>query len=343
MDIVMADSILTFQIVSIISVFGSLVVILTPILFQSLRRKLFMRIIMFISIADFFGNIFYISPFRPRNGTWLCSMSGFFNLYFYPVSWFWSTMLSYFLFNMAMYGCLPLSEIIINLICWGIPLMLVFPIPFFASFGRNDDDDGLFIFEVCSAVDGGIAYSYYHALSYYGIWILCILMMFYWYLRIRFSNLSVRFGTEWKHSYYSSLNSLRWYPTAMFLFWLPHTLFSMMSIFSVYRNASMYAIGSLIKVLHGGVVAVIFFWRSREAQLSWWRLIASYSPMKLIFHNRESMDSTLSFSNDQEDEGEDFSLEYVSVPKQALSESLIVNPLSNFELPVRSSSVSLFM
>src|SRR4051812_11698704 len=114
----MLTDIQSLQIVSIISVISSGLVFLTFLFFKGMRKKLFMQIITIISVSDLIGNISYTMTYRPNNGNWWCSLQGFCNMFFYPVSWMWTTMLMYFLYSLAVSGKLPLSRKFIHLICW---------------------------------------------------------------------------------------------------------------------------------------------------------------------------------------------------------------------------------
>jgi hypothetical protein len=79
--------------VACLSVSSSLLVVLTFIFFNSMRRKLLMKIIAYISLCDCIANVDYIIPYRPMNGTWDCTLQGLLNLTVYPMSWFWTPVL----------------------------------------------------------------------------------------------------------------------------------------------------------------------------------------------------------------------------------------------------------
>ena len=112
-----------FQVVSILSVAGSTMVILSSVVFKDMRSKLFMHIIANISFADILGNIEYTMTYRPSNNNWWCSLQGFLNLYGYPCSWLWTTMLMQFLYDLAVHKRVRISIPIAHAICWGIPLV----------------------------------------------------------------------------------------------------------------------------------------------------------------------------------------------------------------------------
>jgi len=305
------NNILFLQIVSIVSIAGSIAVILTFVAFKSSRKKLFVRIITFISVSDLFGNIFYITSYRPPNGSFLCTLSGVFNQYFYPASWLWSTVLAYFLYSLAAYGRLPMSELVINLICWGLPLLLTIPIFSFATFGKDDDANS---FEVCIFADnGGVVLKYYHTFSYYGLWFLCIILMIFWYCKMWW--FSDHFDDAWKPNYNMALKAIRLYPLAMFLCWLPHCV--VVTLREFYLNTSnlslLHSMADAFKILNGGVVACIFFWKSHEARFRWKQLFSSY--YSFAFRARTSFSSsdvTHSMPERQSNEVlvEDFSLAY---------------------------------
>lgn len=259
--------ILTLQIAAIISVLCSGSVILTAVLFPTMRKKLFMQIICYISVADLVGNALYIPSFRPQNGSFACSLEGFLNLYMYPVSWLWSTVLMYFLYNLALKGKLPLSMPIFHGICWGVPLVFTLLNLTTNTYGRSDDYPD---YEVC-VLDGDYkAGTIWHTTTYDCLWLLCVVLMGYMYFRIlclRSSDLAISV-----EQFTLATKTLGKYPIALFLFWLPHMLsvFLLRTILERYRVVDYYVASLVVKILHGVATTLIFFFDSSEARYLWY-------------------------------------------------------------------------
>ena len=80
---------------SIVSVALSSSVLLTAVVFpQVIRKKIFMQLVTLISVCDIMGNWPYMLGFGPGAGTALCAFESFCNLYFFPVSWILTAMLT---------------------------------------------------------------------------------------------------------------------------------------------------------------------------------------------------------------------------------------------------------
>jgi hypothetical protein len=287
----MQDGIVILQIVSFISVVASGLVILTLIFFKTLRKRLFMRIIAFISVGDLLGNLNYTMQYRPTNGNWWCKLGGFFNGFCYPVSWMWTTVLIYFLHCLARNQKLPLSEFKIHLICWIIPLILASINIFFGGYSS-----GYFYYEVCSSTDKGTAGFLFHVISYYGLLYLCILIMFGLGANIFYLLQSNRIENS---KVVLLASKVLWlYPVTLTLLWTVHgaTEFADQSNDNL-LGSTVYLVGDALKISCGMVVAIIFFVKSPEARCRWKKLIFSYffcvlSKFKKLFFGDQGSSSS---------------------------------------------------
>ena len=288
------------QIVGIISVLSSLSVVLT-LSFRSLRKKLFMQIIAWIALSDLIANIVYCSIRRPNSNTPLCSLEGFINLYFYPVSWMWSTTLMALLNSLASTGKLPLSYLSLHVICWVFPLVLtVFNFAYkdgnTSTKERND-----YSYEVCT-LGRSTPEKIYHIISYYGLWMTCIGFMLAMYFKIRSMD-KVELKTNfpmWKNA----RDTLILYPVALFVCWAPHMVAVLTAYFAPFAGLNtFYFAADVIKVFHGTVTAVIFFYKSNEARNRW---------LKFFVHVGAAL-GIMIIDTDDWTVVTDFSVEYASV------------------------------
>lgn len=259
------------QAVSLFSVCCSVTVVITALAFKSLRSKLFMNIIAFISLSDALANASYLSTTR-NSGTVWCSVQAFLQVVFYPSSWLWSTLLVYFLFCIARTGKLPLSMTKIILICFGIPLVFGLLELTFAKYEREDDDFPSY--QTCQiSLNNEVNYAY-HAVTFYGIWWCCLFGMLYMNTQI------VKVLREKDAMYLQTLQlayeSLQIYPRLMLIFWLPHFFAVLLSHSLSEEQQRSKGIGLflfitvVLAVLHGPATAVTFFSKSGEARKKWY-------------------------------------------------------------------------
>ena len=286
-----SNYILSLQLTAIVSVCCSASVILTAVVFPTMRRKLFMQIICYISAADLAGNALYIPSTRPQNGSFACSLEGFINLYAYPVSWLWSTVLMYFLYSLALKGKLPLSLPIFHGLCWGIPLVFTLLNLTTNSYGRSDDYPD---YEVCVLAGNYETGTIWHTVTYDCLWLLCIVLMGYMYFRILcLRTVDLAISVE---QFKLATKTLGKYPIALFVFWLPHMLsvFLLREILWRYNIVDYYVAALVVKILHGVATTLIFFFDSSEARYLWYELfkrVFQYffpPPVADDAHSRES-------------------------------------------------------
>ena len=288
---------LSYQVTSIFSVIGSGLVVLTLLLFKSMQNKLFMQIIANISLADLLGNIQYTMRYRPSNGAFWCSMQGFLNLYAYPCSWLWTTMLVRYLYDLAVYREIRLNFKVSFVFCWGMPLiptLLVFAFVPTGTYTRRSGEPNT---SLCSYGGGGQDSFTWHVVSYYGLFMTCVLYMAYLYVLIRqayrketenlaaMSAQSQHGGGRERDSGVSTTSSatlngmkltsdsLLLNPLIMIVLWAPHVLMVLVSITNHNISNQGSGAGLNLKILHGLCTSVLFFCRSQAARKLWLKLL----------------------------------------------------------------------
>ena len=265
-------------IIAALSVCASLSVFLTHILFREMRNKPFMKIVAYVSIADFFGNVGYLRPNKPPSGSADCIIEAFFNAALYPCSWMWTTILVYFLYRLATEGHTPENFTIYYIICWMLPIILFLIQTPFTEFKRPNDYE----FEVCAV--GGYSGLIYHMITYYGLYFATLLTMCYLQWRIY---LLEKQGVEnvKAPAFKIAKSALTLYPIWMSICWLPHVATVIVLNFFTWKgNAEdmVYYLGDILKIMHGGIAAIIFFVKSHEARRLWHRFLFS----KLHLHDQ---------------------------------------------------------
>lgn len=254
------------QLVAFISCLCNLLVIITSF-FPHMRTRLFMRIIVCISISIFCGNIPYLSVTRTRDDTWWCTFQGFCNLYFYPASWVWTTILMYSLYRVATKGSLPLSEWSLHVLGWGIPsvtTLLIFTTNRLGRFSSNDDND------VCT-IGGGFSTAFmWHIFSYYGLFTCCLVAMLWLYVKV----LRVKHLGKAAVSLQMldlAMTSLQLYPVLMTICWIPEIVAFVVQYIN--DNDDLYHYALIIKLSNGFFTTCIFFIKSQHARRLWYQLL----------------------------------------------------------------------
>lgn len=192
------------------SIFASLFVVSTLLLFRRLRNMFFMRLIAFISLSDLLGNVPYLFPYRPATGNWWCGTSAFLNLSAYPSSWFWTVYLNYCLFSLGRGKFTTPNMTVIHSICWGVPVILAFSNLAVSKYVNSGP------VEVC-VVNRNQVSDLYHMITYYGLLTLCLLIMLLFYLYL-FSLRKQRQVSVSSRGYQLAVNTLGLYPFALFIF-----------------------------------------------------------------------------------------------------------------------------
>ena len=272
------------QVVACISCICTMLVIITSF-FKHMRSRLFMRIILCISLSIFCGNIPYLSLRRTSEGTWWCTMQGFCNLYFYPASWVWTTILMYSLYRVATKGSLPLSEAFLHVIGWGVPAistLLIFTTNTLGRFSSNDDND------VCT-IGGGFSTAFmWHIFSYYGIFTCCLVIMAVLYVKV----LRVKYEGKAAVSIQMlelAMTSLQLYPVLMTICWIPEIVAFVVQYLN--DNDALYHYALLIKLSNGFFTTCIFFGKSQHARRLWYHLLILKNPATLSSNRLTSIDS----------------------------------------------------
>jgi hypothetical protein len=281
-----------YLITSILSVAGSSSVILTLLLFKSMRSKLFMQIIAYISLADIIANVEYTMSYRPANHNWWCSTEGFLNLYGYPCGWLWTTMLMKFLHDLAVHKEVKLSMRSAFIICWGVPLVTTLLYLAFIPSGTYERPSGGNTQQLCSYGGNDFEQGFvWHMVSYYGLFVACVGYMVYTYLQLRkvYHVKEQRVTedperpTEGGESPRAALRrvrltseSLLLYPLIMVVLWAPHMVGVALSLELGSNAVTIYAfMATNLKILCGLATAVLFFWKSQAARTLWIRLLCN--------------------------------------------------------------------
>lgn len=236
-------------------------------MFHEMRRKIFMKLIFYISVSDFFMNISSAFGF-PANGSILCYLQGTMELYFSLASWLWTTALCFAVFTIMWNGRLYIDMRFVHIICWGIPTLATF-LPFITSTYGSPSPDTQWCLIV--AKDGQSVDNYVKFWSYasYFFWLfLCIFLMLLWTAMV--------FGRlVWQQTVMSDVvkktySKLWIYPLFMLICWsLNYAIIQ----FSAAQSPLSVGLSMVCGISNGIFTSIGFFVKSEEARGRWYEYL----------------------------------------------------------------------
>ena len=143
---VFSDSLATDQIiVGVVSIAGSLVIILTYILFPNLRKLRYVELVFYVAINDLVASIGLALGPVPNDSfaCWFQALSSDIN---YVSAAFWTTVILYQIYLVVIErGTVLKNMTYIHLFCWGWPVVLSL-LPLSTSTYNNPDDESVWCF-----------------------------------------------------------------------------------------------------------------------------------------------------------------------------------------------------
>jgi hypothetical protein len=262
-----------FQGFAAVALVCSAAVLLTALVFPAMRSRLFMQIIIYISLTNMLAALVSCFGF-PTDHSFLCTAQAFFAPYFFISSWLWTTMLAHQLFTVATKAKFGISHAYMQAICWLLPLMWCL-LPLSTNRYGRDDDDGeptSWCYIAGRPHDGELWRIFNFVLP------LCVCLSIMIYYSVRTFYLFYSIGLN-RPDLYATVHALMLYPLAMILTWGPNLILLMVLSSHAITPASSISIlntSSILCTQSGTITALIFFYKSREARYRWSRLLRQW-------------------------------------------------------------------
>lgn len=284
---------------SCISGMLSFSVLMTAFVFPQMRSKVFMQIIIMLSLSDLIASVGSAFGFPP-NSSLLCPTQSILTTYFYHASWFWSVALNYQLYSVVTTTRLGMSSGFMHAICWILSLLCTFlPLSAGATFGRDIDD-----------TTGALGWCYLKTNNfnnYLIVWIpLSVLPLFLSIFVMCYFSTRIFFQFRKNPTVFGVVDMLFWYPIAMIINWLPNIIVAFLINTNIisYDNLTIVMIANGLTILatqNGTFSAMIFFWKSREARYRWANLLGINSTSQEMSPVDFENDEKISLSNKLDD------------------------------------------
>ncbi len=298
--------------VSACSTVASFSVLMSGVLFPTLRREFYFRLILMISLCDFFSNLIGTWGFPHDEET--CTAQAVILHIFLPAVWLWCTVLSCTMYFHIDHGRVYVSFFQMNIIVWCIVLIcIVICLPYisdgeffygcherflgdqFGGFRATDDSDDTLInnYKIGTFVAPCICCI--------GIMILCVMCLQWITLpRIRQTDPN-RVDRIIPLMRYISM-----FPIGLCIFWLPNMIAFLVATDSGSKGGYYHTSDSMIDANYitfyvgygyGMYMAIVFFANSKIARTSWRNLfnrccgITVENPLLADLRDRESTES----------------------------------------------------
>ena len=259
---------------SVISMCCSGSVLATVIMFPEMKKRLFMKIIVYISLSDLLSS--FVSSFGyPVDRTVLCQSQAFFAVYFFVSSWLWTTMLAHQLYSVATKAKFGLRHRYMHIVCWVVPLLCSL-LPLSTNrYGRDDDDGDPSSW--CYLAGNNTSSATWNIITFIVPLFMCILIMFFYSCRTLWLYYSLGLN---RPDLYATVHALMLYPLGMIVSWGPNLVFILYVIANPGPHSPHYILTadvvSILCTQNGTITALIFFYKSKEARLRWWWKIAHW-------------------------------------------------------------------
>jgi hypothetical protein len=231
-----------------------------------------MEIVAMIAFANIMGNIPSAMGVFPRNGTMLCTYQGFSITYFFPVSWMFTVILAYLLRGLAYTGRLRLLRHHIHVICWGLPLLFAVLRMSTNTYGVESN---LEYHSVCTYGGHNTEAGFlWEAITFCGLLLFACALMIFWLAEIRYLQ-KQKSTMATSATFVIAKETLFWYPVLLIVCWLPYSMFIIDKgpNASVKEQTNFEIVLRSLKNLCGAFTATVFFWKCKEAQIRWWKLL----------------------------------------------------------------------
>ena len=258
---------------SISSLISSFSVVLTGIIFPTMMKKLFMRMIMFISACDFIASLVYSFGFVKASSI-LCPIQGSFATFFYHASFFWAVCLSYQTYSLIILNKLSLYEYQMHAIVWTLSfLVLLLPLTD-SDYGQDDEISGNAWCSLYAVHGNRIGEQYWGLFSVTIPIYICIGIIISIYLRIKYFNLYIAPFTDHDSlKIMKTANSLLWYPLIMAIFWTPILIISTDKHYNKNYDQTALSVSWSFSALFGAALSFTYFMNSPEARRKWYQLL----------------------------------------------------------------------
>lgn len=248
---------------SVVSCCFSLSVIGTILFFRKMQAGNFMPLILYMSIADVGLNIFSAFGF-PADGSPACWVQGIFATYFTVCGWFWTTILTYRVYSMVRYGKCNLNVRRMHILAWGFPAVLTALPLSTTNYGSSEGSDQWCLFKPRGDNPDWLP-QFWSYLTFLLWLIICFSLMIGWQLIVAYKFRNSPMKAVVSRTY----DKVYLYPIAMIVSWLLNILCDDFLNPSPFVNS----LGMIFAVANGIISALIFMFKSEEAQRRWYHYL----------------------------------------------------------------------
>jgi hypothetical protein len=279
--------ILVLQVMSIFSVTAScLAIINTAFLHlhsqsdQSFSNHSISIAIIFICLGDAIGNSPYLTEFRPNTGSRSCTVTGFFNMFGYSLSWTWTLYISFILYSLCVLEKMPENFKLHATFAFGVPfLFALIQLTVFGFSSQESEPYDVCIFSRKN--DGEIIY---HYVTYYGLFSICLLGMIY----MRYQQYLLEYNNDYRINskiFVASKAMLKHYPWILAICWIPRVI--LLSLLLIPTWLRLFTV--CLKISHGMVITFVYFHYGEQPRKTFLSSLNPLNWLMLLKNGKQSM------------------------------------------------------
>lgn len=259
------DYLIIVRIVSFVTLGFSLSVVVTILYFEEMRKKLFFKCILMISVADMGTAI--ISSFGFLESGPLCTFQGVTAIFFPVASWCWTTILSYSIYSIIRYERVVVNMYACQLFCWGLPALCGL-LPLTTSRYGPANINLQWCIILARDDSPTFAEQFWVFSAFFGWYILFVVLMLSW-------TLIIFYRLIWQQTVATQVvsriyNKLWLYPVAVFISW---GINFVVIEFSNQSSSTLVFLSMVFGICSGIWSTLIFFIKSSEARARWYEVI----------------------------------------------------------------------
>lgn len=255
---------------SIISITCSLVLVITWLIFPRIRRKVSVRVIVYLSLSNILASAATVVG-EQYSGTSLCWFEGVVCNIGQLMSFFWTVKISKMIHDMLSTGKPATITYTNHLICWGLPVVITLLPLSNATYGSPVYDDDFTPYGYCWVVEDSRTPSwgldFWHWFSFY-VWIWgSMLLIAKDYVMIARKANSVQISDSTRKQLTGVVSKLRPYPIVMFVSWIWACITDLRPELQASDMSA--SISFWLSGLQGAFTGIIFFITNHDVSEHW--------------------------------------------------------------------------
>ena len=286
MDFNRGDTPLMFAF-SMLSIVTVLPMILSFVIFSHIRKKQYMRVVLYLAISNLLNNIGSL-PGQPVNNSFACWFSALITNIFTLASVFWSLVITFMIHRIVFTSKIPAVDWKYHALCWGLPCVVTFLAFINATYGAPDGLGWCWVVPTASTPPWGLIFWYWE--TFYFWLTLGIFAMMMMCAHVIYHIKYLHSATQEKLM--QIINSVKYYPIILAVCWSGQLVYDNVSAYTTFPGMDVVGQFSLtIACAQGFFTSTLFFSSNGDVRKCWYEFLTTgtYTDTIEESHRRDSI------------------------------------------------------